>query len=550
MKNLKTLVWMQLKDKIDTSFLASKKTIIFKVVLTILKFAIITALIYLGLYLVDYLHLVAILPGIPQNFFNFIFTIMIFLSIIVCTFGLMKTLYFSKDNQLLLTMPTPRTMVFCSKLIVFYIYECLRNTFYLLPLFIAYGLINHLPFYFFIWAIVALAVVTALPVAIGALLSIPLMFVTNFLKQYKIFGYILLALVSAGIIVGVVFLINAIPENFDLIGSWGTTFWALQSFLSAFNNIFLPFGWLATVVVGTRYGISNAFFTGEQFLILLGVLGAILVIFALSFVIVKPLYFKMTSSPFEYKKVKVKKQYKNRRTRPFFSSIKKDIILNARSPDKLFSFLAIIIGMPIAIFLLNKIYSAMDTRLTGAYMTIAFNVLIMLFIALATNGAISHVYSEEGASSYLMKTNPQSHLKLLFSKLVINITLTSLSLLASVIVFACFSIFNAWQTVLMFLVVESVYLSHVFWTAEMDLMNPQISQYKTTGGHINNPNEIKATVTSIILSALFAFLTYFFIRDGTATLWYRLLLFAGLFLALRIWLYVNKIKVFYKEIQS
>lgn len=549
MKNLKTLVMMQLQDKIDTSFMASKKKIIFKVVLTILKFAVITALIYLGLFLVEYLHLVAILPGIPQNFFNFVFTIMVLLSILVCTFGLMKTLYYSKDNQLLLTMPVQRTMVFCSKLIVYYIYECLRNAFYLLPLFVAYGLINHLPFYFFLWAVFALFVVTALLVSVGALLSIPLMFVTNFVKQYKVLGYILLTIVSAGIITGVVFLIDAIPENFDLIGSWGTTFWTLQSFLATFNQIFLPFGWLAMVVVGKRYGISNSFFTGEQFLILLGVLATIIVIFAIAFLVVKPLYFKMTSSPFEYKKVKVQKKFKNTRVRPFFSSIKKDIILYFRSPDKLFAFLAVIIGLPIAIFLLNKIYSAMNTRLTGAHMTIAFNILVMLFISLATNGSISHIYSEEGASSYLMKTNPQSQLKLLFSKLVINISLTSISLLVSVIVFSCFSIFNAWQTILMYLVVESVYLSHALWSAEMDLMNPQTAQYKTTGGHVNNPNEIKSTITSLILSALFAFLTYFFIRDGTATMWYRILLFAGLFLALRIWLYVNKIKVYYKEMQ-
>ena len=65
MNTLKTLVMMQLNDRIDTSFLAKPKTIIFKVVLSIIKFVIYTGLIYLGFSVVELLKLVAILPGIP-----------------------------------------------------------------------------------------------------------------------------------------------------------------------------------------------------------------------------------------------------------------------------------------------------------------------------------------------------------------------------------------------------------------------------------------------------------------------------------------------------
>ena len=153
---------MQLNDRIDTSFLAKPKTIISKVVLSIIKFVIYTGLIYLGFSVVELLILVAILPGIPQNFFNVIFTVVLLLSTVVCTFGLMKTLYFSKDNRLLLTMPAGRTTVFVSKLIVYFIYECIRNVFFLLPLFFAYALINGFPIYFYLWAILATVILTAL----------------------------------------------------------------------------------------------------------------------------------------------------------------------------------------------------------------------------------------------------------------------------------------------------------------------------------------------------------------------------------------------------
>lgn len=547
MKGLKTLVLMQLKDKVDLSYLKSIKQTIFKVVLSVLKFLVVTALIYVGFYVLEILRLVALLPGIPQNFFTVLFTIMFLLSIVVCTFGLMKNLYFTKDNSLLLTLPANRTVVFTSKLIVYYIYELIRNLTYILPLFIAYAMINSYPIWFYAWLIVAFMVVTAVPVVIGALLSIPTMFITNFIKQYKVLEYSLLVVVISGIIIGLVSLINAIPSNFNLIASWGTTFWQIQNFITKFNKIFMPFSWLVIAVVGTRYGVSNSLFTGQQILYFIGTLVSIVVIIGITYLLVRPLFFKMASTPFEFRKKNINKTIKNKKHTAFVSAIKKEIMLNYRTPEKFYGLLFIVVGLPIAILLLNKIYSAMDTRLTGANMSVAFNILMILLITLSSNTAISHIYSEEGASSYLLKTNPKSYLQTLFSKLVVNLVLVSLSLLASTIVFSSFIGYSLLQTIVIYLMLEFIYVSHLLWSAELDVMNPQTTHYQTTGTHTNNPNEIKSTIYSFLLSALFAFLTYFFIAESAITVWYKLLFVAVLILSLRIYLYVNKVKVYYKE---
>ena len=127
MRALKTLVMMQLKDKIDMSFLSSWKKALFKTIFWLIKFALITAIIYLALYVLSYLRVVSILPGIPQNFMVCVFTLMLLLSLFVCTVGMSRSLYFAKDNQVLLTLPASRTEIFTSKIIVYYIYELIRN---------------------------------------------------------------------------------------------------------------------------------------------------------------------------------------------------------------------------------------------------------------------------------------------------------------------------------------------------------------------------------------------------------------------------------------
>ena len=64
MSGLKTLCKMQLKDRINLSFLKSVKETIFKIILSIIKFALITIVIYFGFYILSYLRLVSLLPGV------------------------------------------------------------------------------------------------------------------------------------------------------------------------------------------------------------------------------------------------------------------------------------------------------------------------------------------------------------------------------------------------------------------------------------------------------------------------------------------------------
>ena len=186
MKTLMPLIAMQLKDKLDFSFQKSNwKQILFKTIFFFIKFFAITAVIYVGFMVLSILRLIDLASGIPDKFLGVLFTIMIILSILTCTIGLVKSLYYAKDNQVLLTMPTNRVNIFFSKLIVYYIYELFRNLTFILPLFIAFGMVNAYQFYYYIWVLIGLLFVTAIPVSIGALLSIPAMYVSNFFRNFN-----------------------------------------------------------------------------------------------------------------------------------------------------------------------------------------------------------------------------------------------------------------------------------------------------------------------------------------------------------------------------
>lgn len=549
MENLKTLVLMQLKDKVDFSYLRSFKKTIFKIVLSILKFAIITGLIYFGFLILSAYQLVSSYMGIPQNFLTVIFTIMYSLSILACSFGLMKALYQSRDNQLLLTFPAKRIIVFTSKLIVYYLYELLRNITYLLPLFVAYGIINGLPLYFYIWLFVVYFIVVAVPVVIGALLSIPAMYIVNFIKQHKWLEYILLVCGITLLVWALVSVIHAIPSNIDILGSWSTTFWKIRDFLNKFIKTFAPFYYVVIAITGIRDGIVIKMFPMVQILSCLVMILLIAGVVGLTYLVVRPLYFKMTSSPFEYKKVKVVKEFKNKASNSFISAIKKDFILAYRTQEKFYGLIGFTIGMPIAILLLNKLYAAMDTQLSGTIMTIAFNVLMILLIALSSSINMAHIYSEEGASSYQLKTTPKPYLQTLFVKLMPNLMLITLSNIASVTIMCEFLGYGFGRSLLVFGIIEGAYLSHLLLSAELDIMNPQSNQYQTAGSHHNNPNDLKSTLYTFLLSSAIALILFFLLGENVVSAWWKVFFIVQAFLGLRIWLYINKIKAYFKEKQ-
>ncbi len=547
MHTLKPLIAMQLKDKINASNKHSWKVVLFRIIFAIIKFALITAVIYIGFSILSILRLIDLTSGIPDKFLGLIFTLMTILSIITCTIGLVKSLYFAKDNQLLLTLPTNRENIFFSKIVVFYLYECLKNITYFLPLFIALGMINGYAFYFYIWIIIALIWVTALSVMLGALLSIPAMYIAIFFQNFKALQYIVIVTLLTLGVWGVIYIISLIPNNFNMIESWGTTFWKIQDFLNDFEKIFIPFYWVLESVVGNRYGVSHTMFYKEQWFCVLGVLGAIALLIGLCYLVVRPLYFHIASSPFEYKKVSIKNKKKNIKINSFWSAVNKEILIIFRTPEKLYSLLGVAIGMPIAILLLNKIFNAMDTRITGAYMAVTFNMLMILLFALSSNVTSARIYSEEGNSSYLIKTNPKPYAKSLVAKLIPNAMVMTFSILATVIVYSQFSM-KFVSIPLMFLTIILLYIGHLLWSAELDFMNPQNSFYATTGTHTNNPNEIKSTIYAFVISIITAGFTFFLLNENFKTFWIKALLLALIFCGFRIYSYFTKIKVYYKEI--
>ena len=555
---LRPLVAMQLRDKIDVNAAKNKKQFLRILFINLLKFLVVTGCAFLVFYLcVTFIFTTDETPKV----LILVLSISLLLSLITCTSELMKTLYFAEDNRVLITFPVEPNKIFISKIIVYYLYELKKSLFFLVPIILSgvillcmKGLCSPLAV---VWMIIPLLFVLMLPVLIGALLSIPAMYVYRFLKQRSTIQVLLFFACLVGGIACIVYLINLIPTNIDLINQWPIIKESVRTFLIGVEKNLVVISQLLYMIIGDKtqnlsYVISLMSIVKIIVLILTCVVLAVLVYF-----LSRPLFFNMMSKNFEINK-STKGNKPNKRKNKYFTFLSKEFVVNLRTINISVNYLMVYVVVPIMILFLNVMYEAMDTRTLGDLLIYSFNILLILLPMLASNALVATYYSREGRAGYLKKTKPIYALYPLMTKIFFNALLSIPSLCASVCVFGKYVDFNGIQILLLILTMLTLHYGHMIYSATLDVMNPQNEQYATTGINVDNPNENKSTMWAFIISFIFALISYKLLSEsvlGSATQnitfgIVKLLMLGIAYFASMVLMFVKRIKAFYYEIQG
>jgi len=551
MKSLYILVMMQLKEQMNFKRLKTDNAKAFHLLMSIvggiLKFAAVTALCIAFLLVSKILGLFSFqgLP-VPDTVISLVFSVMLLLSVVSCTVGLTKSMYYARDNAVLLTLPCTSLHVYLSKLIIFFIFEIKRNLSFLVPMFIAYYITHSYPAGAYVWMLFCMIWVSLFTVAIGALFSIPTMWIANFFRQNKWMQMGGLVATVAAASVALFYAISLIPENIDLVAAWSTIYWQIQDFLGAYAKNFSFLYDFTRMLLGETANLKTTFpllMTGLRLLMLAGT--AVGALFA-GLLIVRPLFYKMASTPFEYLKKAVKPR-KNKQRNKVWSSVYTNFMITAKNTNTIFANVGILISVPMLIFLLNKIFLAMKTREMGDHMIIAFNLLIMLLIVLNSNCSISSLYSRDGQSGYLIKTLPSKYTLPVVTKLLPNTTFGALAILATAPILKLTLPLATADIIHIILAIEFIFIAHMFYSAELDLVNPQNQLYASVGSTVSNPNETKSTVSAFLISFLVAGVVFFLLFEGRGYVYVKLIAVSLGVLIYRTWMFFSMLKLYYKE---
>ena len=228
-----------------------------------------------------------------------------------------NSLYFSQDNQVLLTFPVNSGIIFLSKIFVFYVVELVKNFIMLVPLFLAYGIVNSFPWFFYPWLIFIFFIISFIPIGIGAVFSIPYMYVLSFIKKMQ---YVQGILAITGLVTLSVLLfigLSKIPADLKIATNWSSIYYPRIENISHNIEAYCgPLFYVPALVLGYRGWKYNSnprslnIITSKTGLIFLGAVGIIILCLAFAYFLAKPLFFKMATKPFEYIKKTIKHNFR------------------------------------------------------------------------------------------------------------------------------------------------------------------------------------------------------------------------------------------------
>lgn len=188
----KLLIKMQFKS--DGNKSKKGNTIAYIILGAVFAVVIAVAMIFMGSYVKEYEFTAEMSAVIMEMGF-----------IIVLIFGTMHILsymYFSPDNEFLLSLPVKPGVVYAAKLTVVYVTNAALSAVIVVPGLLFLGITAGQGVLFYIMAIIAAFLVPVFPLLIASILAVPLMYITSLFKHKGLITSILLIVVFAGFMIG------------------------------------------------------------------------------------------------------------------------------------------------------------------------------------------------------------------------------------------------------------------------------------------------------------------------------------------------------------
>ncbi len=427
--------------------------------------------------------------------------------------GIIESLYFNKDNELLIVFPVSPNEIFYSKLIYIYLRELLVNVAVVFPVLLSFGIATSQPWSYFIILFVLIPILPILPMAVSLLLSIPIALVVAFFKKHQLFGALFILIVVAAFVWGYASVISLINGSFNVASQQVQTMLKVNDFIYKFGGNCLIFTWLAQ----SLYSLAKFYWV----IVYLGAGSALVV--AISF-LMKPFYFGLVLKANEgiaRKKIKVG-QYKIRK--PFASLFLKEVRTSLRSPNYIFQYFTFTLLMPFIVVSYDRLLLQLVVNSIGQGMVAGSHVLILCTLAMLSNISSSSAISREGSAFVLLKTNPCSFYKITFAKVCFNAAFTIGGIIITGVI--CCFYQNALEIILGSIGVAFFAIGHICMCIDDDICNPTLNWYDS--GEISklSKNTIKAVISGLVI----AFIVGFAMMLGTSLGWisYILLIVVGL----------------------
>ena len=418
MKEYLTLFRLELKSRFGTKGTG-------KPLLTALKIAVFVVLIGLvyAAYIFGVKQLVEMfhLYEMSTEFLILFIAISQLIFVIFGTSSVIKNLFRSGDNELMMRFPVSPGAVFASKISIFVLYQVIFTLALELPVFIIFGLTTLQGWTYYALLPVVLVFLIAFPLAVANLLAIPVMRITARMKNM-----FTLSLLISVILVAAAFAIymRVIQGVVNYMKEEAMGFFSKETLVivAQVAKYIYPSNWFAYMLIGEwRVGAS---------------LLSLLVVAAFSvgaFFLNKKLYLDTILRDIEGSGATFTIVTRNHVRSPAWATFCREFLEIFRSSNYSFQYLCMAVSAPIMVYYCNRLAASMGENTIGKVIVPALAMMVMMiFCAIILSFAASSV-SREGDNFYLTKIAPVSYRTQILIKIALYLVVSTISILVTAV---------------------------------------------------------------------------------------------------------------------
>lgn len=489
-------VWKLLKLLLNNRFPSGRFKGIKSILTTIVKYIAIFGGITFVLWFIFNRIVIYLNIGINTYLFSICLALIFVVSLISSVSSILTNMFMSKDNEILISLPVSFKELFVSKLIYLYINELIFNILYVGPIFVCIGIIGRVSVYSFISYLLFFPILPIASLGVGALISIPVMFVVRFLKDHNKTSIILSLLAIAGLFALYMFLITNVSGAFNIAEQHLETMLSVTEKIRTIGSSIPVFYWL-----------SGAFFSASTiWKIYVFMVGAIVLLLA-TLPLIRRFYQKIAVFNNETKKETKAKARKYVKRSPFKELFINEFRTCLRSPSIITQYFLFTILTPLIVFTYDKLLFTIVVNQTGTSLIFASHVLVVMMLTILSSSITSVAISRQGGLLYISKMMPISYEKQAFAKILFNVVITWAAIIISTIITCIFSTANPLLVVVCSIAAMFVSIGHVCQSYDQDLRDPSIDWYDVSEISSLSKNTTKTMLYGFLLAVIFTVLT-------------------------------------------
>ena len=507
--SIKTLLRLELRSRFGSRVETPVKTQIGRA-LNILFTLIVYAILVTGIYYLAEMFIVRSELRFEFLVFATIFTMGV--ATIVAIGNVVKNLYMSGDNELLLRFPVSGAEILIAKSIYCFLHNLVINAMLTLPFYIIFGVVTKAGAGYYFASIGVMLLSVLLPYFLANLVAIPVMMATNFVKnQFLLVLIILIGVLCAGFILYMTALKSILTYlSEEQLGLFSGEMIARYGEIA---SKCYPFKWYAMLLAGGSAGYAGKDI-GLAFLYIFLMTAAVGVG---AYLVTVKFYYKTILHGIETEKVSFHRKTPNMRRSVFGTLLHREFYLILRSFNYSFQYLAMAVAAPVMVYYCNDLASTMGKDTVGAAIVPGLTLMvIIIFVAIIVSFASTSV-SREGSAFYHTKIIPVSYTAQVSVKLFLYALVGTASVVLScIVVGAAFGTEKAGNLLTpldvgcIFAISEMTVLSLTCLSIAADIKSPTFNVVGDGELVSANKNMIVALLVGILVAAIYGIFTMVF----------------------------------------